>query len=103
MAIVLDEYGGTAGLVTLEDLIEEIVGEIQDEHELEPPPFEEELEGEVRINGPCRSEEVNERFDLCLPEEYETVGGSSSGARAHSAGRRRSASVMWPRPDWLTS
>jgi CBS domain containing-hemolysin-like protein len=76
MAIVLDEYGGTAGLVTLEDLIEEIVGEIQDEHELEPLPFEEALEGEVRIVGSVSVAEVNERFGLSLPEEiYETVGG----------------------------
>lgn len=76
MAIVLDEFGGTAGLVTLEDLIEEIVGEIQDEHELEPLPFEEEVEGETRINGSVSVAEVNERFDLSLPEEsYETLGG----------------------------
>jgi putative hemolysin len=76
MAIVLDEYGGTAGLVTLEDLIEEIVGEIQDEHEQEPLPFEEHLEGEVRIGGGVPVWEVNERFDLDLPEEqHETVGG----------------------------
>jgi CBS domain containing-hemolysin-like protein len=76
MAIVLDEYGGTAGLVTLEDLIEEIVGEIQDEHEQEPLPFEEELEGEVRIGGSVPVAEVNERFGLSLPEDlYETVGG----------------------------
>jgi CBS domain containing-hemolysin-like protein len=76
MAIVLDEYGGTAGLVTLEDLIEEIVGEIQDEHELEPLPFEEELEGEVRISGSVSVAEVNERFGFALPEDiYETVGG----------------------------
>ncbi len=76
MAIVLDEYGGTAGVVTLEDLIEEIVGEIQDEHEVEPLPFEEEMEGEVWISGSVSVAEVNERFGFSLPEEvYETVGG----------------------------
>jgi putative hemolysin len=76
MAIVLDEYGGTAGLVTLEDLIEEIVGEIQDEHEMEPLPFEEELEGEIRISGAAPIAELNERFSFSLPENlYETVGG----------------------------
>jgi putative hemolysin len=76
MAIVLDEYGGTAGLVTLEDLIEEIVGEIQDEHEQEPLPFEEEAEGEVRIGGAVPISEVNERFGLELPEDqHDTVGG----------------------------
>lgn len=81
MAIVLDEYGGTAGLVTLEDLIEEIVGEIQDEHEHELLPFEENLEGEVRINGTVPVSEVNERFDLQLPEDmYETVGGFVFGS-----------------------
>jgi putative hemolysin len=76
MAIVLDEFGGTAGLVTLEDLIEEIVGEIQDEHEQEPLPFEEELEGEVRVGGGVPLREVNERFGLELPEAlFDTVGG----------------------------
>lgn len=76
MAIVLDEYGGTAGLVTLEDLIEEIVGEIQDEHEQEPLPFEEELEGEIRIAGAVPLAEFNERYDLSLPEDlHETIGG----------------------------
>jgi putative hemolysin len=76
MAIVLDEYGGTAGLVTLEDLIEEIIGEIQDEHELEPLPFEEELEGEIRVSGTVPVSEVNDRFGLGLSEEqYETLGG----------------------------
>jgi CBS domain containing-hemolysin-like protein len=76
MAIVLDEYGGTAGLVTLEDLIEEIVGEIQDEHEQEPLAFEDALEGAVRISGSVSIAEVNERFDLDLPEDlHETLGG----------------------------
>ncbi len=75
MAIVLDEFGGTAGLVTLEDLIEEIVGEIQDEHDEAPPPFEE-TEYEVRISGAVPIWEVNERYALSLPEEpYDTVGG----------------------------
>ncbi|HUE76891.1 MAG TPA: hemolysin family protein [Longimicrobiales bacterium] len=76
MAIVLDEYGGTAGIVTLEDLIEEIVGEIQDEHEVEPRPFEETPEGETRFDGAVPVADVNERFDLSLPEEdYDTAGG----------------------------
>ncbi|MFP4624441.1 MAG: hemolysin family protein [Gemmatimonadota bacterium] len=76
MAIVLDEYGGTAGLVTLEDLIEEIVGEIQDEHEAEPRPFEETADGETLFEGAVPIWEVNERLDLSLPEEdYDTVGG----------------------------
>jgi putative hemolysin len=76
MAIVVDEFGGTAGLVTLEDLIEQIVGEIHDEHELEPPTFEEVGEGEVRIAGSAPVWEVNERFGLELPDDlYDTIGG----------------------------
>lgn len=76
MAIVIDEFGGTAGLVTLEDLIEEIVGEIQDEHEIELPDFEEVGDGECRVAGGAAVWEVNERFDLRLPEDlYDTIGG----------------------------
>jgi CBS domain containing-hemolysin-like protein len=76
LAIVVDEYGGTAGLVTLEDLIEEIVGEIQDEHEVEPLPFEEGGAGEIRIGGQVPVWEVNERFQLELPEApYDTIAG----------------------------
>jgi putative hemolysin len=76
MAIVLDEYGGTAGLVTLEDLVEEIIGEIQDEHEREPPPFEERDGGDVWIEGAVPVSEVNERLHTDLPEEdYESIGG----------------------------
>lgn len=75
MAIVLDEFGGTAGIVTLEDLIEEIVGEIQDEHEQEPLDFEHGPE-EIRIGGSVPVWEVNERLDLQLPEDlYDTMGG----------------------------
>ncbi|MEZ6017741.1 MAG: hemolysin family protein [Planctomycetota bacterium] len=76
MAVVLDEYGGTAGIVTLEDLIEEIVGEIQDEHELEPMPIEIDDQGDARIDGTVTVDEVNSRFDLGLPaDQYETIGG----------------------------
>ena len=76
MAIVLDEYGGTAGLVTMEDLLEEIVGEIWDEFdeaELQLPP---EASGEVVIPGATNVGELNERFGLSLPVgAYATVGG----------------------------
>jgi putative hemolysin len=76
MAIVLDEFGGTAGLVTLEDLIEEIVGEIQDEHEHELQPFEDVGTGEVLIGGNVAVHDVNERCDLDLPEDVtDTIGG----------------------------
>jgi CBS domain containing-hemolysin-like protein len=77
MAIVIDEFGGTAGLVTLEDLIEEIVGEIQDEHEEdEPLSFEEMENGTVRIWGGVAVREVNDRLDLSISEEpHDTLGG----------------------------
>ena len=77
MAIVIDEFGGTAGLVTLEDLIEEIVGEIQDEHEGdEPQNFEELDDGTMRIWGGVPVREVNDRLDLGVSEEpHDTLGG----------------------------
>ena len=77
MAIVIDEFGGTAGLVTLEDLLEEIVGEIQDEHEEdEPLSFEELHDGTVRIWGGVAVREVNDRLGLSVSEEpHDTLGG----------------------------
>ena len=82
MAIVIDEFGGTAGLVTLEDLIEEIVGEIQDEHEEdEPLSFEDLDDGTVRIWGGVAVREVNDRLDLTVAEEpHDTLGGYVFGA-----------------------
>ncbi len=82
MAIVIDEFGGTAGLVTLEDLIEEIVGEIQDEHEEdEPLSFEDLDDGTVRIWGGVAVREVNDRLDLTVSEEpHDTLGGYVFGA-----------------------
>jgi CBS domain containing-hemolysin-like protein len=76
MAIVLDEYGGTAGLVTLEDLLEEIVGEITDEYDVEEPTIERLPDGRLRVPGRTPIDDVNELLDLSLPsEEWDTVGG----------------------------
>jgi len=77
MVIVLDEFGGTAGLVTLEDLIEEIIGEIQDEHEGdEPTDFVRRDDGSVRIWGGVPLREVAERLGLELPvDRHDTLGG----------------------------
>jgi putative hemolysin len=76
MAIVVDEYGGTAGLVTIEDIIEEIVGEIQDEYDREVPLYEMGTEGEMTVDGRMSVDELSELIGLPLPEtESETVGG----------------------------
>jgi len=76
MAIVVDEYGGTSGLVTLEDVIEEIVGEIQDEFDREPPRVEETPEGLV-FDGLTLVDDVGERLGIKLPEtaDVSTLGG----------------------------
>ncbi len=77
LAIVLDEFGGTEGLVTLEDLLEEIVGDIYDEYDQpEPEEFTVTAEGDVLIDGGASIGEVNERFRLGLPErDFDTLGG----------------------------
>jgi CBS domain containing-hemolysin-like protein len=76
MAIVVDEYGGTAGLVTLEDIIEELVGEIVDEFDLDAPRVEELEGGGVRVHGRTPLDEVNELLRARLPEgDWDTIGG----------------------------
>jgi CBS domain containing-hemolysin-like protein len=79
IAIVLDEYGGTAGLVTIEDLIEEIVGEIQDEYDVEEPMVERISDNEARIDGRASIDDLTETFGIELDgadsEQYDTVGG----------------------------
>lgn len=81
LAVVLDEFGGTYGLVTMEDLLEEIVGEINDEHDVAEPEFAPTPEGDVLIDGGASISEVNERFGITLPEaDFDTLGGYIFGA-----------------------
>ncbi|MEP7360166.1 MAG: hemolysin family protein [Chloroflexota bacterium] len=79
IAIVIDEYGGTAGLVTIEDLLEEIVGEIQDEYDAEEPMVEELSENEARLDGRASIDDLTHHFGIELNsqdrEQYDTVGG----------------------------
>jgi len=77
LAIVIDEYGGTAGLVTIEDILEEIVGEITDEYDQEQPPVEWIEEGQhARVTARLPVEELEELFDVRIDaEDVETVGG----------------------------
>lgn len=76
IAIVVDEYGASAGLVTLEDLIEELVGEIVDEFDVEDPMIEPLAGGNVRVNARLAVDELNEVLGADLPEgDWDTVGG----------------------------
>jgi CBS domain containing-hemolysin-like protein len=83
-AVVIDEYGGTAGLVTIEDILEEIVGEITDEYDQETPPVEQLSDGRARITARFPVEDLAELFDVEIEvDEVETVGG----LLAHALGR----------------
>jgi putative hemolysin len=79
LAIVLDEYGGTAGLVTIEDLLEEIVGEIQDEYDAEEPLVVRLSDNEARLDGRAHVDDLADLFETQLgledEDEYDTVGG----------------------------
>ena len=95
MAIVVDEYGGTSGLLTIEDVLEEIVGEIDDEHDpLEVEPIQKQDESCFTVRALTRIEEFNEYFAVKLSDEaYDTVGGLV----IHELGRmpRRGESVAY--------
>jgi CBS domain containing-hemolysin-like protein len=76
MAVVIDEYGGTAGLVTIEDLLEQIVGDIQDEYDLEQEKLSVEADGAIVAEGRLPVEELEEHFKVEIErDKFETVGG----------------------------
>lgn len=76
LAVVVDEYGGAVGIVTVEDIVEQIVGEIQDEHDRAPAMVERLPDGSYRVSGRERVEELNDALDWSLPAgDFETVAG----------------------------
>ena len=77
MAIVVDEYGGAVGIATIEDILEEIVGEIEDEHDVAPPAIRKEADGVWRVNARTPVAEVNRLLRIELPEgaDYESLAG----------------------------
>jgi CBS domain containing-hemolysin-like protein len=84
MALLVDEYGGTAGLVTLEDCLEELVGEIIDEYDVEDDDIEHLPSGAVNVDGGLPIDELNELLDLTVPDEdWDTVAGFVFGSLGH--------------------
>lgn len=77
MAIVIDEFGGTEGIITIEDIVEEIVGEIRDEYDDEPSEVETSNDGTSFVNGGIAIHQFNERFGVEIPEDtqYDTISG----------------------------
>ncbi len=76
MAIAVDEYGGTSGLITIEDLLEEIVGDIQDEYDLEVSWLQAQDDGTILVDARSNVEELEEYYDIKIPrEKFDTVGG----------------------------
>jgi CBS domain containing-hemolysin-like protein len=78
MAVILDEYGGTAGLVTIEDILEELVGEITDEYDAAAPAELKRIDDHtVEVDARMRIDDLNDQLDIELPEDedYETIGG----------------------------
>ena len=98
MALVTDEYGSSAGLVTLEDLLEELVGEITDEYDLEEPEVVPVADGVYRVDGKASIDEVNDLLDVELPdEEWDTVGGAGARPAGRDPKAGRGGRVPGPR------
>ena len=94
MAIVVDEYGGVAGIVTLEDLLEEIVGEIEDEYDLPDESVERLDENRIRIDGTFPIDDFNEQFKQELPQEdFHTIAGFVFGQLGRAP--EKGDEVMW--------
>lgn len=85
IAFVVDEYGGTAGLVTMEDIIEELLGDIQDEHDAEAKDLQQLSDGSILLEAKIPVYEANERLELSIPEsdEYDSIGGYIFQALGH--------------------
>jgi len=94
MAIVIDEYGGTAGLVTLEDLIEELVGEIVDEYDVEDPQLVRLPSGDLAVNARMSIDDLNDVLNGALPEgDWDSVGGLLIALLGHVPAEGESADV----------
>jgi CBS domain containing-hemolysin-like protein len=94
LAMVVDEYGGIAGLVTVEDLVEELVGEIRDEYDLEAEPIVQEPDGAFVFSAKVAIEEMTDRLGITIDEEgFETVGGYvlTRAGRVPASGERLEA------------
>src|SRR5215472_4247550 len=94
LAIVMDEYGGTAGIVTLEDLVEELIGEIRDEYDVDQAQSRQLRSGELEVDGLLNLDEFAEQTGVELPEgPYETVAGYLLAALGHLPGEGESVEV----------
>jgi putative hemolysin len=94
LAIVLDEYGGTAGIITLEDLVEELIGDIQDEYDIDVGPPKQLRGGELEVDGLLNLDEFAEQTGVELPEgPYETVAGYVLAVLGHLPGEGESVEV----------
>jgi CBS domain containing-hemolysin-like protein len=98
IAVVRDEYGGTAGLVTIEDLVEELVGDIMDEYDEEQQMFQTVCENVYIVDGRMHLDEINERLGLRLDsEEFDTIGGFVFGYLGHQPEAGESIQYEGPR------